>query len=190
MSFDTQQQNKQRINLSSFAEIWLFGYGSLIHKVDFPIIDKRDAYINDWQRRFWQGSHDHRGTPDKPGRVLTLVESEGAICHGVAYRVSAEVFDFLDHREKNCYLRHEVTIHFSATESKTGLIYIADKDNEAYLGPASEREIAQHIAISKGPSGPNPDYVIDLANALRSKGVTDNHVFAVEQELANIGSDL
>ncbi len=186
MSLDTQAENKTRVRLDTYAEIWLFGYGSLIHKVDFPILDQREAYICGWQRRFWQGSHDHRGTPENPGRVLTIVEQTDSICQGMAYQVSHEVFDFLDHREKNGYLRHEIPIHFSATDSISGVTYIADEQNEAYLGPTSEREIARHISRSAGPSGSNKDYVTHLARALRAKNFKDEHVFAIEAELLRL----
>ena len=186
MSFDTQAQNKERVDLDQFDEIWLFGYGSLLYKVDFPILDKRPCYIRDWERRFWQGSHDHRGTPDNPGRVLTLIQATDSVCQGMAYKVSHDVFDYLDHREKNGYLRHVVDIHFSADESVSGVIYIADEDNAAYLGPATEQAIAEHIAASSGPSGPNREYVYRLADALRELDFTDRHVFAIESELHKV----
>ena len=186
MSHDTQHINKQRQDLSKYSEIWVFGYGSLIHKVDFPFIQRRPATIKGWERRFWQGSHDHRGTPEAPGRVLTLIEQQGSDCFGMAYQVSEEVFEHLDHREKNGYLRYEIDIYFSPSEQVVGLVYIGNENNEAFLGPASEKAIARQIAASRGPSGDNSDYLLALADALRAYGVDDPHVFAIESELLKI----
>lgn len=189
MSFDTTSQNKNRQYLHDRKEIWVFGYGSLIYKVDFPYIEKAPATIVGWKRRFWQGSHDHRGTPEKPGRVVTLVRSNNDHCAGMAYKVNPEVFDHLDHREKNGYLRYDVDVVFNVAPSltdkgaKKGLVYIAPKDNAAFLGPASNRHIAKHIHQSSGPSGHNRDYVFQLADALRALGEIDEHVFAIDSYL-------
>ncbi len=184
MAHDTQALNKQRQDLTAYDEIWLFGYGSLIYKVDFPILHSEPAYINGWARRFWQGSHDHRGTPERPGRVLTLIEDAEERCFGVALKVTHEEFEHLDHREKNGYLRYEIDIHLVSGSTKGGLVYIAPPDNAAFLGPASEAEIAQHIDRSRGPSGENRDYVFQLAQALREHGEEDRHVFEIEKYLS------
>lgn len=166
--------------------LWLFGYGSLIYKADFPFLERRPARLYDWARRFWQGSHDHRGTPDAPGRVATLVRQPGAVCEGMAYLITPEEFDHLDFREKNGYLRFKSDIFFQNDSAVEALIYIATEDNAAFLGEASEREIAEHIAGSHGPSGANSDYLLQLAKSLRKLGEHDPHVFAIEEHLLTI----
>ena len=181
MSHNTIAINQRMDQFDGHASVWLFGYGSLIYKADFPYIERRAARIANWTRRFWQGSHDHRGTEAAPGRVATLVPAPGALCHGVAYLITPEVFGHLDHREKNGYLRLATEIVFDDDTSTVGLVYIATAENAAYLGPASEQDIARQIASSSGPSGPNREYLIALAHALRDMGKEDAHVFAIER---------
>lgn len=159
---------------------WVFGYGSLIWKQDFPFIDARPGAISGWSRRFWQGSHDHRGVPQDPGRVVTLIESPGESCTGRAFLIEPDVFEHLDHREKNGYERVGVRIVFDA-QPVNGVVYVAGPDNPAYLGPASLGEMARQINRCVGPSGSNRDYVIELARALRELGADDPHVFELEQ---------
>ncbi|MEL7449712.1 MAG: gamma-glutamylcyclotransferase [Pseudomonadota bacterium] len=158
---------------------WVFGYGSLIFKQDFPFIESRPAHINGWSRRFWQGSHDHRGTEQDPGRVVTLIEAPGEICHGRAFLIDHDVFEHLDHREKNGYSRLDTTIHF-ANGSVQGVTYHAPVGNFAFLGDAPLEAIAQQIQRCHGPSGSNRDYALELARALREHGIHDTHVFSIE----------
>ncbi|KPP97507.1 gamma-glutamylcyclotransferase [Marinobacter sp. HL-58] len=183
MTISTVEHNRLRQSFEGMSSVWLFGYGSLIYKVDFPFLEQRPATIEGWARRFWQGSHDHRGTPDAPGRVVTLIRQPEAKCKGMAYRVSPEVFEHLDVREKNGYLRFSTPMAFEDGSSTDGLVYIATEDNAAFLGPASSAEIARQIANSAGPSGPNSDYLLNLAEALRALGDHDPHVFELESHL-------
>jgi cation transport regulator ChaC len=113
--------------------------------------------------------------------VVTLVRSPGAICKGVAYRVEHAVFEHLDHREKNGYERHAVTVSLGTQQREVGgILYVARADNPAFLGPASMPEIAAHIARSHGPSGSNRDYLLQLAAALRELDDPDPHVRELE----------
>lgn len=180
---DTTAINRRMTRFDGHEAVWLFGYGSLIYKTDFPFLERRPARLRGWTRRFWQGSHDHRGTPDAPGRVVTLVPRESAICAGVAYRITPAIFAPLDHREKNGYLRLATALTLDDGRDVEGVVYIATADNAAFLGPASKQAIARQIAASHGPSGPNRDYLLHLADALRELGADDPHVFAIEREL-------
>jgi cation transport regulator ChaC len=188
MSHNTIAINQQMDRFDGHHQVWLFGYGSLIFKADFPFIERRPAHIKGWSRRFWQGSHDHRGTQEAPGRVATLIRDDDAECAGMAYLIQPDVFAHLDHREKNGYLRLAIDIHFDDGTKDEGLVYIATGDNAAYLGAATEQEIARHIAASSGPSGPNRDYLLELARALRELGKEDQHVFAIEHYLRSISA--
>ncbi|KAK3330350.1 ChaC-like protein-domain-containing protein [Apodospora peruviana] len=182
-------------------EYWLFGYGSLIWKPP-PHFDRRiPGYVTGYVRRFWQVCkhtpfQDHRGTPEAPGRVVTLIERsywEQLTDHhdsapekvwGVAYRIVPdrvdEVKEYLDIREINGY-----TIHYTPFHPVPGLdlvdpalmphllagpiltlVYIGTPDNDQFVGPQDPQALAEHIYRSEGPSGLNRDYLWELEKAL------------------------
>lgn len=162
---------------------WVFGYGSLIFRPDFQPVEARVGLIRGWSRRFWQHSADHRGTPDLPGRVVTLVPDPGAVCWGVAYRLEtadeARVLGSLDVRERGGYGRAAFDVKLIDGTRVRATTYLAAEDNEHYAGPAPLDTIAERVRSARGPSGDNREYVIELARALRAIGADDPHVFAL-----------
>ncbi|KOS19744.1 Cation transport regulator-like protein 2 [Escovopsis weberi] len=151
---------------SESQEFWLYGYGE-----------------------------DHRGTPQSPGRVVTLIDrshwhlladhhdSAPERVWGVAYRIPPhhveEVKAYLDIREINGYSIHHTPFHPAdgAPPLRT-LVYIGTPDNAQFVGPQDPQALAEHIARSCGPSGLNRDYLLNLHHALcdLSPDSRDDHV--------------
>lgn len=162
--------------------MWIFAYGSLVYRPAFPFLERRRAFLPGWARRFWQGSPDHRGVPEAPGRVVTLIPADGETCGGCAYRIdpalAPEVLAELDAREAAGFerLHRELLDAPGGAAFTEALVYVAAKDNPHFLGPLAERDIAAWVQRSKGPSGPNIDYVLKLHDALAELGIVDPHV--------------
>ncbi|CAM1507004.1 Fc.00g066450.m01.CDS01 [Cosmosporella sp. VM-42] len=160
----------------SSSEFWLYGYGlgTTSHgqrrgSLEVPVADIP--------------SEDHRGTPQSPGRVVTLIERsywEQLTDHhdtapdrvwGVAYRIIsskvAEVKEYLDIREINGYSIHYAPfLPADGSSPIRALVYIGTPDNEQFVGPQDPQVLAEHIFRSQGPSGLNKDYLLELDVAL------------------------
>jgi glutathione-specific gamma-glutamylcyclotransferase len=119
----------------------------------------------------------------------------------MVYRIAAadvpNVLGYLDHREKGGYSRAIVDVHFvdkkqnddddsDSPTSCEALIYMATPDNEDFAGEAPAEQIAAQIAVCKGPSGYNKDYLLNLAQALREMEADDPHVYELESLVIEI----
>ncbi|KAJ8942670.1 hypothetical protein NQ314_009992 [Rhamnusium bicolor] len=175
--------------------MWVFGYGSLVWKVDFPYEEKILGYVKGYDRRFYQFSTDHRGTPANPGRVVTLIPgNDSSKVYGIAYKIKKSdietVLNHLDFREKGGYERKTVIFYPKDKELEPFemTIYLASHNNCNYAGPANIDAIAEQVMNSVGPSGPNIDYVCNLATAMRKlfPNVEDYHLFNLEEKVLNL----
>ena len=138
------------------------------------------ATLRHHARRFWQGSPDHRGVPESPGRVVTLAPMKGTHCQGVVFGITAERFDdviqYLDVRESGGYERTVQSIKLHDGRTIDAIVYVGRPANPSYLGSAPSDEMARHIATSVGPSGPNLDYLLELRAALHELNCRDKHI--------------
>ena len=96
-----------------------------------------------------------------------------------------EVLAYLDHREKGGYTRHFVPVFGEPDADEPildhALLYAGTADNPFFAGPSSLTSMAAQIGGSTGPSGPNRDYLFQLADSLREHNVSDVHVFDLER---------
>lgn len=173
--------------------IWIFGFGSLIYNPNFPFAERIEGYVKGWRRVFYQGSTDHRGTPDAPGRTVTLIEDRDSITWGAAYRLSGtpeeqqKTLKYLEWREKQYDLRYRSDVFGKESNGQPlvegALVYIATPDrrkNVNWLGEAPLEDLARQIAHAHGPSGPNSEYLFRLAETTRKMGVDDPELFQLE----------
>ncbi|MEL6760163.1 MAG: gamma-glutamylcyclotransferase [Myxococcota bacterium] len=167
-------------------ELWVFGYGSLIWNPDFPYHRRVPGTLAGFARRFWQESPDHRGTPEQPGRVVTLIREPTSTCFGLLYEVTPQhvpaVLDRLDHRERGGYRRLQVVVTSEIGEI-SALVYLATEDNPHFAGPASNTELVSQISAARGESGDNIDYVLELDAALARYGVIEPSLRALADRL-------
>ncbi|XP_006786112.1 glutathione-specific gamma-glutamylcyclotransferase 1-like isoform X2 [Neolamprologus brichardi] len=180
------------------SSLWIFGYGSLVWKPDFEYKRRKIGYIRGYKRRFWHGDDFHRGDKEKPARVVTLIADEEACTWGVAYEVTEcqveASLQYLNMREvvQGGYITEMVEfIPKDGHGSVLSLVYIATPDNPMYLGPASDVEIAAQIAICRGNTGRNIEYLVRLAEFMRHHcpEVADEHLFSIETAVLNIFSN-
>ena len=183
--------------------LWIFGYGSLCWRADFPYDESIVGRVHGWKRQFCQRSTDHRGTPDAPGLVATMVPDaelealslrdaadQPSVTCGLCYRVGKAdveaVLGNLDFREKGGYSRDIVEVHPAAGGTPVrALVYSATTSNPGFSAEAitDEAAAAKTIAAAHGPSGPNREYLVRMAQWLEEVGETDEHVAALMREL-------
>lgn len=170
-------------------KLWVFGYGSLCWNPGFNYSKDMLGCIRGFKRRFWQGNNSHRGTEERPGRVVTLIEDENELTWGQAFQVDDEKVSrsYLDNREIELggYTTIEVTFEplDKNIEPFPVLIYIALESNDQYMGKASYVDMAIDIISSEGDSGHNLEYLAKLAKFMRNclPDEEDRHLFLLEQ---------
>lgn len=164
-------------------ELWIFGYGSLMWRPDFPFEERVAATITGYHRAFCIASTVHRGSRERPGLVLGL--DRGHTCAGIAYRVAAgnapDVLAYLRRRELvyGVYRETFVTATLAPGASVTTtevLAYTIERYHPAYTGELPLATQAAVIRGARGQSGANLDYLINTVRHLRELGIRERQI--------------
>lgn len=157
-------------------DLWVFGYGSLMWRTGFPVLEAQRARLVGYRRCFSVVSMHHRGSPARPGLVLGL--DRGGDCEGIAFLVAAaeaeSVRAYLREREliygvyRECLL--PVLLH-ATHERVDALAYVVEPRHPCYAGRLSIAEQARRIRGAVGISGANIDYLVNTVRHLRELGI-------------------
>jgi len=179
----------------STKEIWVFGYGSLIWNPEFPYAEREIADLSGFARRFCMASIHHRGTPDAPGLVLALDESADRSCRGVAFRMAGEDQDLhlerLRERElvSSAYVETVQNVRLQDGREINAICYVVDRSHVQYIANQPLVEQAAVIARSVGGRGPNPEYLYQTVESLRSLSIDDAELEWLESEVKRLTGD-
>jgi len=192
-----------------YPDVFVFGYGSLIWRPGFSYTRKFNAYVKGFKRRFWQRSCDHRGTVDSPGRVVTIVptseyeslqptrtvhDDANDVVWGTVYCIrhedATQSLECLDVREKGGYHREEVPVFVDgdlfACMATLYVGSVSTEINTEFIGPEDIETTARIITNSSGQSGPNRDYLFNLAQSLRKMSLHDAYLFELERQVLEL----
>ena len=174
------------------SDFWVFGYGSLIYN---PIIDHSQrliASIYGYHRRFCLWTKIGRGSPNRPGLVLSL--DRGGSCKGVAFQLNPQnaiaELDLLWRREMMtmAYQPRLLCLH-TDTGRKRGLAFVANPARPAYAPPMPFESTVKVVANAIGFNGPCRDYLYDTVEGMKACGIRDRQLeklaAAVQQRVAS-----
>jgi cation transport protein ChaC len=173
------------------ADLWIFAYGSLMWRPDFPFMQRVDARLVGAHRALCVYSFVHRGTPERPGLVLGL--DQGGACRGIAYRVSVtarcDVVSYLRKREQVTSVYREVIrpiwLRSRPEQRVPGLCYMVDRGHAQYAGRLSLDQQLHHVRQGHGISGANRDYVMATVAALEQLGYRETELHRLAQMLGH-----
>jgi cation transport protein ChaC len=164
------------------ADLWVFGYGSLMWRPGFEFIEQIPARLIGEHRALCVYSFDHRGTPEKPGLVLGL--DRGGACRGVAFRVASKLrgktVEYLRSREQTTkvyrVVSRSVWLGNEPRQRVSALTYVVDRGHVQYAGRLSLAAQLRFVQHGHGRSGNNRDYVLSTVRSIEAQGFRDEQL--------------
>jgi cation transport protein ChaC len=177
--------------LHADEDLWVFAYGSLMWRPDFPFVERVEARLVGAHRALCVYSFVHRGTPERPGLVLGL--DRGGTCRGIAYHVTAahraNTVAYLRAREQVTSVYREcmrpIWLKRDPERRVPALCYMVDRGHAQYAGRLTLEQQLHHVRQGRGQSGANRDYVIATVGALEQLGYRETALHLLAERLAS-----
>ncbi len=167
---------------SANKDIWVFGYGSLMWRPNFPHTDTQPALLRGYHRALCLYSIGYRGTEECPGLVLGL--DRGGSCRGQAMRVAGsdveDVIAYLDRREMVHKAYKPSWLPVQLVEGRvTAYTFVVDRGHRQFTGRLPDAEIVRLVLQGKGKRGTCLEYLRNTVEHLDELGIRDGPVHRV-----------
>jgi cation transport protein ChaC len=158
---------------------YIFAYGSLMWNPSFTFDARHVATIRGYHRSFRVWSRINRGTPEKPGLVLTL--ECGGSCRGLVYRIPADLvqeqMNLIWKREMNYGSYRPKWLNCNVgDESLRALAFTVNRHCSGYAGQIPMEAVVEAISSATGRYGPAYEYLFKTIDSLREHGIRDSRV--------------
>ena len=158
------------------ADVWLFGYGSLMWNPAIEYAERRVGLVHGWHRRFCLWLPLGRGSPDNPGLMLAL--DRGGQCGGTLFRIPAAVARdelLLPGRRElftGAYRSRWVTAMTKAGPVRAAT-FVVNRAHLRYAQRMDDTAVAARLASASGSLGSCASYLAETLCALQSLGLRD-----------------
>lgn len=161
------------------ADLWIFGYASLIWRPDFQPAERHATRVHGWHRALAMWSRVNRGTPERPGLVFALLA--GGSCQGVVYRVprrdTEAVFEQLWAREMPSGVYDPRWLPCPTPRgSVPALAFTLSRRSPAYTGALHATQYQDIFRHARGRYGSTLDYARQTLDSLQAHGVRDRRL--------------
>jgi glutathione-specific gamma-glutamylcyclotransferase len=171
------------------GDIWVFGYGSLMWRPNFPHSETRPALLRGYHRALCIYSVEYRGTYETPGLVFGL--DRGGSCKGMAFKVNEndaeDVMNYLYEREMvtGVYRPRWQNIELDVGQAKQTVLsylFVADPDHPQYTGKLEDDAAVKIVLQGHGKAGPCIDYLTNTFDHLIELGIHDRPLERIIQK--------
>lgn len=158
------------------ADLWVFGYASLVWRPEFQAAEQRLARVHGYHRCLRMWSRVNRGTPERPGLVFALMR--GGSCSGLALRlphdqVEAQMPALWAREMPNPVYDPKWLRCQTAQGPVTALAFTLSHHSPNHTGALSDERYRDIFAHASGRYGSTLDYARQTLDGLRAHGIED-----------------
>jgi cation transport protein ChaC len=159
------------------ADLWVFGYASLVWRPEFQAAEQRLARIHGHHRCLQMWSRVNRGTFERPGLVFALIS--GGSCSGLALRlphdeVEAQMPQLWAREMPNPVYDPKWLLCQTAQGPVRALAFTLSRRSPSFTGELDTARYREIFAHAHGRYGSTLDYARQTFHGLRAHGIHDH----------------
>ncbi len=165
--------------------LWVFAAGSLIWNPRMVVSERRTASIQGWRRAFCIQDRRFRGSPNRPGLMMTL--AQGGDCQGVVLRMDPgddAVATLVSLLQKEPPVPPPLVTAETDQGPVKAIVFAVDASFPIFTPEPAMARLADLQARAVGFGGTMAEYLLNTVTELEKAGIHDHHLWELQDQVA------